>query len=771
MRSRIFGLAVVMSMVSSVALSEPAPDLIRQADALEARWAEQYLKPSDSKEIERLDTQTQKLLPLVSNDGSFSDLDYGPMVTGRDGGRGWGEHLLRSVDLFTVWRTPGTQYHRDARVAEAGRLTIEHYLAAPFDRNDTWGFGHPYADLLENNRIGRICLFARSDPQTFKQVDVERWANHITARSLHPIFEPSDDPATQFTQPRPLWEGGANVLWAVRGDLVPYLVSSDQSLRIRAIDRYMAHVWNSQTVRSPRGELGQIERLTVDGMLGEHAAPAMGSYGEWYINAVVEYRDLIQGIERWQMPASLNAHWIDVLIDSVAYCYQGAIDPNLANPLIWLNARQGSNARLRAWLDAFSAASEHRRAEVDAIRAWEPGRSDWPFPERSIRYYHTTDFMTKKFARSTASIRAVSERTHGMETFSQREPKNRWAIESIMMPLGTVLIRRDTRAYQNVETGGVFTAMDFSRWPGQTTRQLTGEQLAAAWNRDRDGYAVRMVFGGTPFAGGVVDGQRGLMSWWQSRYVNVDRDRPGEHKVTDLSVNGRRATFLLDDAVVHLGNSFDLRHPESTLTNVEQRESDDEVTFFALRSSPEDARTVRRNQIIQDRDVAWVWHDGHGYIPPIDGVKTIRDVMQPGEPQKQVFSIWSDHGRDQPSLAFEWAVLPDVERSKMPQLFRERSWRVLANSPRVQAVEVPLNRWLGAAFHTAGQIDWAGRRIEVSRACLMIVIENREGGLIVFVSDPLGTDDEISIGIGAETQRIRFPGYPLRGDQVKLTFR
>jgi hypothetical protein len=765
MRAGLLSAAMMLSLVGS-ARAMPDAGVIRQADDLERRWAQQYLMEGDTKEVARLDEAVAAILPRVDAEGRFTDLTYAPQITGANGGPGWGDHLLRTVDLFTAWRTPGTKHYRDARVAEAGRRAIEHYLAAPFDRKDVWGFGHPYADLLENNRIGRICLFARSDPQTFAQADVQRWADHITARAIHRIFEPSNDPARQFTQHRPGWEGGANVLWAARGELVPYLINDDQALRVRAIDRYMHHIWSSQTDRSAKGPLGQIERLTVDGMLGEHAAPAMGSYGEWYINAVVEYRDLIQGVERWQMPAELNAHWIDILIDSVAYCYQGAIDPNLGNPLYWLNPRRNGNAKLKEWLRAFSSSSDHRSAEVQAMLAWEPGVTPWPVESKSIRHYHTTDFMTKKFPRFTASVRAISERTFGMETFSRRDDEHPWAVESVMMPLGTVLLRRDTREYQDHATGGVFTAMDFARWPGQTTRHLSREQLRSIWNRDNNGHAVRMVFGGTPFSGGVTDAHSGVMSWWQSRYVNVDRDRPGEHKASDLSVNGRRTTFFTRDAVVHLGAGFDLRHPESTFTNVEQRASGTDITTFAVAG---ERRSVSRGDVVSDDAIEWVWHENVAYFPPTHGRKVVQDIQQPGTPAKQIFSIWSDHGNTDRDLAFDWAVVPDVELDAVPALAASKPWHVLSNTVAQQAIQVPRDNWLGVSFHVAGSIRWRDHRIDVNRPCVMIA--STDGArMTVRVADPLGTDDQIVVRVDDVAQKAGFPGYPWRGDAVQLVF-
>jgi hypothetical protein len=162
----------------------------QQADLLEKKWTEQYLKTSDPAEIVRLDAAVEKNDVLIGKDGKFTDLKYGPMITGRGGGAGWGEHLQCVVDLFTAWGTPSTKVHGDDDFARRITKPFGVYLAAPFDRNNPWGFGHTYADLLENNRIGRVCLFMRSAPDVSPQADIEHRANHITDWAIHSIFLP-----------------------------------------------------------------------------------------------------------------------------------------------------------------------------------------------------------------------------------------------------------------------------------------------------------------------------------------------------------------------------------------------------------------------------------------------------------------------------------------------------------------------------------------------------------------------------------------------------
>jgi hypothetical protein len=756
----------ISAAINSSAFAAPAADVIAQADELERRWAHYYLEEGDAKEIARLDAVVANARTSLNADGRFDDLTYGPIITGRDGGQGWGEHLLRVADLFTAWRLAGTTATGDRDLVQRAAKALEVYLAAPYDKADRWGFGHPYADLLENNRIGRCCLFARSAPDLFKQADVERWANAILERSASLIFAPNDDPAEQFKHVNQYWEGGANVLWCTRGELVPYIVNSDQDRRIRGIDGYLGHLWRSQKIVSPKGPKGQCERLTVDGMLGEHDVPCMGSYGEWYLNDVVAYRDMLNGIPRWQMPDELNAFWIDVLLDSVTYCYQGAIDPVLSNPLRWLNGRRNGNAKLREWLEAFKGRG-HREAEIAAVLAWEPGVTDWPFADRSVKHYYTIDFMTKHYPRWMASVRAISQRTKGSETFAQKE--DRRALESVLLPLGTCLLRRDTREFQQVGND-VFSAMDYARLPGQTTRHVDGAALASCWNRDASGYAVRAVFGDTPFSAGVAAPHTGVMGWWQSRFVSVDPDRtPAEHKRTDISVDGRRATFLLEDAIVHLGAGFDVRHDSiPTFTSVEQRLSADGAT--AKYGVGGEVKSIKRGETATRSGIDWAWYDDVGYLPPQTGTTTVQDVQQRGTPARQIFSVYTDHGRTDQSVSFDWAAIPGITAERTAELAQNRPWRVLVNTTELQAIAVPARAWIGAVFHTAGELKAGDSTIVVSRPCALIV-EKHDNTTKIYAADPFETDGELVVTIDGRAVALQLPASPNFGATASAAIR
>jgi hypothetical protein len=405
---------------------------------------------------------------------------------------------------------------------------------------------------------------------------------------------------------------------------------------------------------------------------------------------------------------------------------------------------------------------------LQALLDWEPGVTDWPFPQRTVKAYYTTDYVTKHYPRWMVSLRAVSERTYGMETFGQRnEARN--AVESVLLPLGVSFVRRDTREFQSVENGAVFSALDYARLPGLTTRHVTPEQLAGAWNRDKDGYAVRFVSGNTPYAAIAATEQTAVYGWWQSREVYIDRTRtPAERKKVDLMVDGRRATFFLEDSVVHLGAGFDVRHDsQPTLTNLEQRRSAGEGIVIGVGS---ERQSVQAGETVRLPGVTWVLYDEVGYLPPRSTTPlqtTIQDVVQPGNPERAVFSIFTDHGRSEADLAFDWAVYPGASEETMRRVGVQRPYRIVENTKRVQAIEAEGGAWLGAVFHEAGQVTLGdGTVVSVSRPAAVVV--ERQGGTIrVSAADPFETDGELSVAVGGKTATLSLPGGEHRGSTVR----
>lgn len=739
---------------------------IAQADTLQQRFLQHFL-PRTEGERQALSKRVGNYLATTDGQGRFRDIAYKPHL-GNGDSTGWGAHLIRVADMAMAWRMDDGEFSRDPRLPALIRAGMDAYVATPFDFKDQWGYGHPYGDLMETKRLGIVCLCTHGHPEIFPQADIERWADRIP-----PFID---------TYGKDFLEGGANLLWTAWGEIAGALVRSDQARRLDRVDAYFRHLWSSMLVRGGRTSIGGCPRLTWDHMLGEHDVPCMGTYGEWYLNDVLVYDVITRGLPRWTMPEPVVQVWVDVLVDGVAFCYQGAVDPHLINPAFWLNARKDGNPVLRGWLGHFQDRG-YRTQEIADLLTWTPGKTPWPRGDRSVGAFPTIDFMTKHFRHWMWSGRAVSERTLGLETFDQKDLHR--ATRSSLLPFGASFLRRDATTLQDTRVGAIWDAYDFGRPSGMTTRHADNATLSDLWNRDAKGKAVRRNRGSTTFSGMAALSHTGVMAWWQGREVVVDEGHGRPGKSTDILTPGRHAVFVLENAVVHLGAALDARHPTlDTLTSVEQRLSTSSRIVVGFHDGRR--QELVGNEPVMDASIAWVWYDEVLYVPPA-GTTTVQDLVQRGPegstswmadaqgvkrpmtipPQeRQIFSIFTNHGRTSHHLDLNWAIIPGIAADDAPAIHRSIPWTIVANTSALQALAVPGKSWIGVAFHEPGTLPSSMGIPALTVDRPLILAAQRQGdALRVAVADPLGNATKANIGLDDRRIVVNLP----QGGQVGFT--
>jgi hyaluronate lyase len=254
--------------------------------------------------------------------------------------------------------------------------------------------------------------------------------------------------------------------------------------------------------------------------------------------------------------------------------------------------------------------------------------------------------------------------------------------------------------------------------------------------------------------------------------VNVDRNRKGEHKASDISVDGRRSVFFLGDAIVHLGAGYDVRDAErDTYSSLEQRQSiRPDGGAEAVYAAAGGMKRLAAGETLKAAGVKWVLYDGVAYLPPADGHTVVQDVMQPGTPGRQVFSVYSDHGREDASLAFEYAVVPGISAEAIEKFAASRPWVVVANTTAVQAVWVPQKQWLAAVFHEAGEVQTPLGTVRVDRPSAVVVSLDAAGRMTLQAADALDTAGTLHVRVGDVSADLELPAGDCTGAIAKVTF-
>jgi chondroitin AC lyase len=276
------------------------------------------------------------------------------------------------------------------------------------------------------------------------------------------------------------------------------------------------------------------------------------------------------------------------------------------------------------------------------------------------------------------------------------------------------------------EYNDLFPVWDWRRLPGTTCRQDQGSLVP-------NPSACR---GRSNFVGGLSDGECGIAAM---EYI-----RDGLH--------ARKAWFFLDRAVVCLGAGIDCTASETVLTSVNQCALNGRVTVCANQNAHELQRGERSSGNLQ-----WVHHDGIGYILLEPAAATVCAQTQSGNwrqvhsrestraVERDVFSLWIDHGSKPHDARYAYIVFPDVDVSAMPSLYNSLPVAILQQTASTLAISSRDGKLVQAAFFEPGRLAWGnGSSIKVEAPCL-VTLDSTADAARLHVADPTHTRKAIGL--------------------------
>ena len=251
------------------------------------------------------------------------------------------------------------------------------------------------------------------------------------------------------------------------------------------------------------------------------------------------------------------------------------------------------------------------------------------------------------------------------------------------------------------EYHGIWPVYDWQKISGATILQKP--ELPAPKEIQQDGL--------TEFVGAVTDGLYGAVAF--------------EFKSPHDSVEAKKGWFFFDDAYVCLGADILGRkrltggglagqsrgEGPSVVTTVNQTLLRGEVT---LSIGENVARPAGSRQL---KNVAWVHHDGVGYVFPGSATINLSNQTEEGRwcditdeknisdevVSEEVFTLWLDHGYQPVDAAYQYVVVPNVEGSDLAD--RVSPIEILANTPTIQAVRHSGLGMVQAIFYKGGEVQ------------------------------------------------------------------
>lgn len=271
---------------------------------------------------------------------------------------------------------------------------------------------------------------------------------------------------------------------------------------------------------------------------------------------------------------------------------------------------------------------------------------------------------------------------------------------------------------------------DFRMIPGTTTPMIAYEPLSA-WG------SVHILDNPTRFAGAVCDSLYGAVAF---DFISPRSD-----------LRARKAWFFFDNEYLCLGSAVCASGSDSIVTTVEQCLSPSATLqhsgdwFFHAGSG---------YHIIDGNAEGSVTHRRGTWRNCVDHVDYIDDPME-----ADVFSLAIHHGIAPRNATYAYAVVPGTDRPAA------HGFRILANTPEVQAVANTDGSIVYIVFYEKGEIDTPAGRYGAQQPCMMML---RNGKLRV--ADPARRYYLLKIATPQGDKEIQIPTNSLAGTSVEVAF-
>ncbi len=433
------------------------------------------------------------------------------------------------------------------------------------------------------------------------------------------------------------------------------------------------------------------------------------SYGTNYVSSFAYWTVKTAGT-KYQLPDEALKLLIDYYLDGICKSMAYGIypDPGARNRDL---SRKGDLGPAGTDIpENLLKSSDYRKKELKEIIAIR--RSEKKADKTWDRYYWWSSYFVHQRKTYFASVRMHSARQNNVE-----EPYNEEGLKNHHLADGSNFLSRTGREYIDI-----FPAWDWQKIPGTTVVQ---KPALPHWNQ----IAKK---GLSEFVGGISNGGFGAAAF--------------DFKSPHDPLKARKAWFFFDHEYVCLGAAISSSAEYPVATTLNQCLLNKDVVV----------KTTDGLQILSKgehnlKDVSWVLHDSIGYFFPTPVSANIRNTTATGnwrqithqsratdEPvQKDVFTLWLDHGEKPVSAGYAYIVVPGISSSSMQQYSKTKNIIILVNSPEIQAVQSEELNISEVVFYQPGNINLGNNIIlATSNPCMVMVKLKGTAISEISVSDP-----------------------------------
>lgn len=472
------------------------------------------------------------------------------------------------------------------------------------------------------------------------------------------------------------------------------------------------------------------EGIQPDSSFHQHGPQQQfGNYGAAFASDMVRWAALLAGTDHALSREQLTILRDYLLEGSRWVVWRGTMDISGCGRQLFPGAPAGKGRHILNALRRMAAVDSERAADYLAFAEFSGSGGAKGKPLLGNRHFWRSDMMVQRRPGFSASVKMSSARVIGAETCNSEN------MLGYHLGDGATYVYRDGREYEDI-----FPVWDWRRLPGVTCVQGWPKSLVPSTRRRNRGR----------FVGGASDGESGCA------VMHYDRD----------GLTARKAWFFAGDAVVCLGTGIRTGEEREVTTAVNQC-----LLRGTVHASTGKAPETLAQGTREMRDVAWLHHDGIGYLFLAPARVTVRNAAQEGSwkrvrhvyadtpVRRDVFSVWISHGKRPQAGSYAYVMMPGASVKEMAATAPAPDVRVVANTPELQAVGFARLGVVQAVFHQPGRCQVAaGKSIAVDVPCVVVLAE-RKDGLRLAVADPAQTAKAVRVTVswGGRDESVAVP--------------
>jgi chondroitin AC lyase len=614
-----------------------------------------------------------QLVKSIRPDGSWPGINY--KDTTKTGFQ-HSIHLENMLDLARAYKKPGTKFYQNNEVKKAVSSALDFWIAHDFICENWW-----WNEMGTPNWMINTLLLLDNDLTDNQRNEGIRIAGRASLTGV-----------------------GARA----GGDFVPIagmvckqgLFKRDEGFLKNAI-KVMAAQIKITTDRGIKPDMSFHHR--VDNVISIH------TYGTNYVSSFAYWAVKFSGT-KFNLPDTALNLLIDYYLDGVckAMAYEKYPDPGAMNRDL---SRKGTLHPSGTEIPQnLMQATDYRKKELENIVQIRRGETP---PDLSwSRYFWNSSYFSHQRKNYFASVRMYSSRQNNME-----EPYNEEGLKNHHFADGSNFISRTGKEYVDI-----FPVWDWQKIPGTTVVQKPS--LPPSGEIAKKGLS--------DYVGGVTDGEFGAAAF--------------DFKSVHDPLKARKSWFFFHQEYICLGAGISSEADYPVATTLNQCLLNKNIIV----KTKNGLETLNRGQHSL-KGVSWIIHDSVAYLFPTPTAIHITNTTATGnwrqinhqawatvEPvQKDVFTLWLNHGMKPQNAHYQYIVVPGIEASSIDSYNKTSGITILSNTPEIQAVQHKgLNR-TEIVFYKAGSIKISsGIIVKAESPCMVMIKTNGKRIEKIAASDP-----------------------------------